>query len=64
MDRKTMGTLIAVGVGIIAFLIAWGIVEAIIGFAFLLLKLLLAAVIAVVIGVAGLVLYNRWRPKD
>jgi hypothetical protein len=64
MDRKTKGTLIAVGVGIVAFLLAWGIVEAIVGFAFLLIKLLLAAVIAVVIGVAGLVLYNRLRPRD
>ncbi|MEP6478262.1 MAG: hypothetical protein ABJB03_02630 [Rhodoglobus sp.] len=62
MKRETKVRLIAAAVGVVAFLIAWGLVEAL-GPGPLILKLLLAAAVAVIIGVGGLVLYNRWRMR-
>lgn len=63
MKRETKVRLIAATIGVVAFLIAWGLVEAL-GSGPLILKLLLAAVVAVIIGVGGLVLYNRWRMRN
>lgn len=60
MKRETKVRLIAAAIGLGAFLIAWGLVQALGDGPPLIVKLAIAAVAAVFIGVGGLVLYNRW----
>lgn len=61
MKRETKVRLIAAAVGLGSFLIAWGLVQSLGDGPPLIVELAIAAVVAVVIGVGGLVLYNRWR---
>jgi hypothetical protein len=64
MKRTTKFRLIAIAVAVVAFLIAWWVVELLLGTVFFVVKIALAVLIAVVVAVAGLVLLNRLRPRE